>query len=112
MLQYAVLDFLQSVVVSIEFVFHFLQVEVVLGIGVPRQVEHIVQIGILHRIVRGLRIETFQFAQLFVKMLLNILAPLHLEALLVEFLDVVDISSQFFLNGTNLLLQKVLSLLL
>ena len=98
--------------VVVEFLLHFLEVEIVLGIGVPRQVKHIVKIGILHRVVGGLRIKALQFAQFLVKVFLNALAPLHLVAALLQLLDVIDIGTQFLLDGTNLLLQEMVTLLL
>ena len=48
MLQNAVLDFLQAVVVGVELLFNLLEIKIVFGIGVPWQVEHIVKIGILY----------------------------------------------------------------
>ena len=51
MLQNAVFHLLQPIVVMIELFLNFLEVKVVGGISVPRQVEHGVEIGILYRIV-------------------------------------------------------------
>ena len=79
-LQDAVFDFLQAVMVVIEFLLHLFEVKVVLGISVPRQIEHVVEVGILHRVVGCLRVEAFQFAQFFLKLLFHVLVPFHLLA--------------------------------
>ena len=112
MLQNAVFDLLQAVMVGIELLLDLLQVKVILGIGVPRQVQHIVEICILHRIVRGLGIESFQLPEFFLKVLLDILVPLHFVGAFLEFVDIVDVGTQFLLNRAYLLLQEVVTLLL
>ena len=98
--------------VLVELFFHLLQVKIFLSIGVPWQVEHVVKIGILHRVVRGLWVKAFQFAQFLFKLPLHALVPLHLAAALLQFLDVIDIGAQFLLDGANLLLQEMVALLL
>ena len=98
--------------VVVEFLLDLLEVEVVLSVGIPGQVEHIVQISILHRVVGRLGIEALQFAQFLVKLLLHVLAPLHLQAALVQFVDVVNVGTQLLLDGADLLLQEVFTLLL
>ena len=112
MLEDAVLDLLQAVVVIIEFLLYLFEIKVVFGIGVPRQVEHIVEVGVLYRVVGRLGVEAFQFAQLFFELFLYVLVPFHLVASLLQLLNVVDIGTQFFLDGTYLLLQEVVALLL
>ena len=112
MLKDAILDFFQAIVVFIELLLHLFEVKVVLGIGVPRQIEHIIQIGILYRVIWSLGIDTFQFLEFLVKVLLHFFAPLHLAAALLQFLNIVSIGAQFLLNGADLLLQEVVTLLL
>ena len=112
MFQNAVFDLFQAVMVGIELLLNLLEVKVILGIGVPGQVQHVVQIGILHRVVGGLGIEAFQLSEFFLKVLLDILVPLHFVGTFLEFVDIVDVGTQFLLNRAYLLLQEVVTLLL
>ena len=98
--------------VSVEFAFHHLQVEVVFGVSVPGQVEHVVEIGILNRVIGCLRVEAFEFAQFFIEMFLHVLVPLHFGAAFVQLLDVVHIGTKFLLDSAYLLLKEVVALLL
>ena len=65
MLKNAVLDFFKSVVVVVEFFFHFLEVEHILCVLVPGQVEQLVDVRELCVVVGRLWVESLQFFQLF-----------------------------------------------
>ena len=51
MLKNAVFYLLQTIVVIVKFFLDFLEVKVIGGVSVPRQVEHRVNVGILHRVI-------------------------------------------------------------
>ena len=59
-----------------------------------------------------MRIVAFEFLQFLFKLLLHILVPVLALGALIQLLDIVFAIAQFFLNGANLLLQEVLTLLL
>ena len=113
MFEYAVLHVLKSVVVVIEFLFHLREIEAIACKHIPRQIENLVEIGVLHRVVGRLRVQSLKFGKFLLELLLHLLAPLHLFGATFKFIDVAEfVYAQFVLNGANLLLQEMVALLL
>ena len=57
-------------------------------------------------------IEALKFTEFFLKLLLDILVPLHLVGPFLELINIVNVGTQFFLDRAYLLLQEVVPLLL
>ena len=114
MLDDTVFHFVQTEMVGVEDALGALQVEVVLGVFLPRQVDEILQVIELYAIFRSLRVGAFQFLQLALKDVRHFLRPFLLLGFLCQLLDIllVGIAAQLFLDGAQLLVQVVFALLL
>ena len=113
-LKNALLHFLHTIVVLVKNAFRTLQVKVVLGIFIPGQIDHRLQIVHLYTVIRALRIQRVQLVQLLLKGLGNIIRPLFGLGLFYQFLLVGGgiTVTQFLLDVLDLLVQEVFTLLL
>ena len=113
-LKNALLHFLHTIVVLVKNAFRTLQVKVVLGIFIPGQIDHRLQIVHLYTVIRALRIQCVQLVQLLLKGLGNIIRPLLGLGLFYQFLLVGGgiTVTQFLLDVLDLLVQEVFTLLL
>ena len=108
-----VLHLLQSEVVVVEPRAGRLQIEIILRNFVPRQVEHQLQVGHLHRIFRHGGVEPLDLRKLLFEGLGHLLRPVLLGRLFAHLLDVGVLAvAQLVLYGAHLLLQIVVALLL
>ena len=100
--------------VVVEPFFRMGEVEVILRIGVPRQVEHQLQVIELHRIFGHRRVHPFEFGQLFEKQLLHLRLPTLLRGAFMQVVQILvgRIAAQLVLDRADLLLQEILALLL
>ena len=89
------------------------QTEVVLGVGVPRQIYHGLQESYLYRIVRTLRVQSVELGNFFLEDFGSFLAPVLLFRLLQNLLLLRTgvAFSQFFPDVLDLLLEEVFLLL-
>ena len=112
-LQYALLHLLHAVVVLVQYALGALDVQVVLGVLVPGQGDHGLQVGELHAVLGALGIEHLQLVQLLHEGGVHLLGPLLGLGLLVEFLPLgaAVVVAQLLLDVLQLLLQEVLALL-
>ena len=112
-LQYALLHFLHAVVVLVQYALGALDVQVVLGVLVPGQGDHGLQVGELHAVLGALGIEHLQLVQLLHEGGVHLLGPLLGLGLLVELLALgaAVVVAQLLLDVLQLLLQEVLALL-
>ena len=112
--EYAFLHLLHSVMVAVEYALCTLQVEIVLGILAPRQIDHCLQIVELNAVVGALRIEHVELVEFLSEHLLHVFAPKLCLGFLFQFLALgrTLTVAQFLLDILNLLLQEVLTLLL
>ena len=90
------------------------QVEVVLGVFHPWQVHQILQIIELNAIFSSLRVGALEFLEFAFKHLLHLFRPFLFLGLRLQFPDVLFIwgAAQFLLDGTQLLVEQELTLLL
>ena len=106
------LDFLHAVVVTVEHSFCVLDIEVVFGVFVPRNVEQGVEVVVLYAVVGSLRIETFQFVQFLDEDVVHLVRPFLGQPSGVEFLNIRVVTvAQFLLNVAHFLLQEIVALL-
>ena len=114
MLNDAFFDLFESIMVFIENGSGLLEVYIVLAILIPGQVEDVVEIAILYRVIGGLGMESFQLTHLFFKDFSYIFTPEFLSATIAQLLHLLfyAIASQLLLDSAYLLLQEVLTLLL
>ena len=91
----------------------FLQVEVVLAVFVPRQVEHQLQIVELHGVLGRHEVGALQFLELLLEDVGGLLVPFLLRRPLAQVIEVLlrGRSAEFFLDGLHLLVEDVLALL-
>ena len=91
-----------------------LEVEVVFRIFVPWQLQNSLEVTELHRVVGRLRVEPLQLLHLFLKGLGYSRAPLLHASLFAELIDfdLLGVATQLLLDGSDLLLQEILLLLL
>ena len=101
MLKYAVFYILQPIMIAVELGFNLLEVEVIVGVLIPRQVEHGVEVGILCRVVGRLRVQSLKLLEFLVKVLLCVFAPFLLLGAILELGNVVIVGAEFFLNGAD-----------
>ena len=113
-LQYALLHLLHAIVVVVEHALGALDVEVVLGIFVPGQGHHLLQVVDLHAVFGALRVEHVELVELLGEGLGNLLGPFLVFRLFEQFflLGRFLVASQFLLDVLHLLMQEVLALLL
>ena len=114
MLHDAIFHLVQTIVVGIEDALGAFQVEVILGILLPRQVNEVLQIIQLDAVFRRLRMGSLQLLQFPIEDLSHFLRPFLLRRLLRQLLDIllVGTTAQFLLNRTKLLVKVILTLLL
>ena len=114
MLDDALFHLVETVVVLVELFLHVVQVEVVLRVLVPRQLEQRVEVGILHREVGRLRVQPLELAHLFLENLGRLGIPFLLFGPFAQLLYVLvlHVAAQLLLDSTYLLLQEVFPLLL
>ena len=113
-LKNALLHFLHTIVVLVKNAFRTLQVKVVLGIFIPRQIDHRLQIVHLYTVIRALRIQRVQLVQFSLESLGDLVRPFLVPCLVDQFLLVgcgVTVA-QFLLDVLDLLVQEVFTLLL
>ena len=112
--EYALLHLFHSVVVAVEYALCTLQVEVVLGVFTPRQIDHCLQIVELNAVVGTLRIEHVELVEFLSEHLLHVFAPELCLGFLFQFLALGRslTVAKFLLYVLDLLLQEVLTLLL
>ena len=112
--QNALLHILHAVVVVVQNALGTGQTEVVLGVGVPRQIYHGLQESYLYRIVRTLRVQRVELGNFFLEDFGSFLAPVLLFRLLQNLLLLRTGVSfyQFFPDVLDLLLEEVFLLLL
>ena len=110
----AVFDIFKSVMVFIELVLNLFEVEIILGIYTPREIEESVEIGVLHRVVGRLRMNTLQFAHFLFESGSSGFVPIFLFGASAQFIKILVGTgiSKFVLDSANLLLQEMLTLLL
>ena len=114
MLHYSVLDFLKSEMVFVEHLLCVLEVEIVLCIFIPWQLDESLKIVVLNAVICLLRVHALQFLELLIKYICHFLAPFLLRCLLCQFLDILFVwrTAKFFLDSPKLLIQKIFALLL
>ena len=114
MLDDAVFHLVKAEMVGVEDALGAFQVEVVLGELAPRQVNEVLQVVELYAVFRCLRMGALQLLQFPFKDLGHFLRPFFLCGLLFQLLDVllVGIAAQLFLDGAQLLVEIILTLLL
>ena len=112
--QDALLYFLHAVVVVVQNALGTGQTEVVLGVGVPRQIYHGLQESNLYRIVRTLLVQRVELGDFFLEDFGGFLAPVLCFCLLQNLLLLRTgvAFSQFFPDVLDLLLEEVFLLLL
>ena len=99
--------------VAVQYLLGTLQIQVVLGIFAPRQIDQRLQVGQLHVEVGRVGIHLIQLLQLFVEELLYLFRPLLLGSLLHQFLLLGRaLVAHLCLQVLDLLLQEVVALLL
>ena len=108
-----VLYLLKAEMVFVEDFLCVFEVEVILRIFVPRQFDKIFEIVMLDTVVSDLRVHTLEFLQLLIKYCRHLLAPFFLGSLFCQILNILFVRSpaEFLLNGAQLLVQEILSLL-
>ena len=114
MFQNAFLHLLQTIMVFVQCLFCIDKAQIIRRINAPRQTKHRLQIVQLHAIVGRLGMGTFQLIHLFQERSLHLITPfdgLRLLTHLLYFL-LLTAATQLILNGFNLLLQEILTLLL
>ena len=111
--QDALLYILHAVVVVVQDALGTGQTEVVLGVGIPRQIYHGLQESYLYRIVRTLRVQGVELGNFFLEDLGCLFAPVLLFCFLQNLLLLrTGVSfSQFFPDVLDLLLEEVFLLL-
>ena len=99
--------------VAVQYLLRTLQVQIVLGIFAPRQVDQRLQVGQLYVKVGRIWIHLIQLLQLLVEELLDLLRPLLVGSLLQQFLLLRrTFVAHLCLQVLDLLLQEVVALLL
>ena len=100
--------------VGVQYLLRMLQIQIVLRTVVPRQVQHLMQVIRLHRIIGRLRIQAFHLVQLLVEQLPYILVPLLFCRAFLQLLELLvrRITAQLILDGLDLLVEEILPLLL
>ena len=89
------------------------KVQVVLGHMVPRQVQHELQVGVLDAVFRCGRIEAAEFGELLLEDFAHGSRPFLFLGRRPQLVDVVIlVHAQLFLDGTQLVVQVILALLL
>src|SRR5690606_9774142 len=114
-LQYPLLDLLEAVVVLIEHFFGTLDVEVVLGILQPREVEYPINVVARNGIIWSRRVGAGQLVQFFLEGLSDVIRELLLLGPLPQLTDLGSSAfalSELILDSLHLLAQKVFALLL
>ena len=114
MLNNTLFYFLQTKVILIEHLLSIFQIEIVLRVLAPRQVEYGFYICILSRVVGRLRMQAFELCYFFFENSGYIFTPLLLCCSLFKLFEVglLWASAQFVLNCFYLLLKEVFFLLL
>ena len=113
MLKNTVLHLLKAKVVGIQLLACAVEVKVVLGNLIPRQVKHQVEVGHLYRVLSNSRIQSLKLCNLLLENLGNLSLPNLLLGCLAELLYIaIYIITQLLLNGLHLLLEVVVALLL
>ena len=89
------------------------QVEVVLAVFVPRQVEQQLQVVELHGVVRRHVVGALQFLELFLEEVGGLLVPFLFRGAFAQLVEVFlrGRSAEFLLDGLHLLVEDVLALL-
>ncbi len=99
--------------VCIQHLLSMLQIQIILGHVVPWQIQHEFDVIVLHAVFRGRRIVFLELGQFFFELGGHFLRPLLLLRLLAELIEfLIIIHSQLFLDGTKLVVQVILPLLL
>ena len=106
--------FFQTIMIFIQGLLGILQIQIICRINPPRQTKHCLQIIQLHTIIRRLWMRTSQFSQFFQENRLYFLTPFHPIRLISHFFYFLFLTTatQFVLNGLDLLLQEIFTLLL
>ena len=114
MLDNPLLDLIQPVMVAVKHLACPIEVNLFRRIAVPRQIDKQFQIVQLHRIVRGHRMQTLQFADFPLKLLGGLRIPMLFFSLFPQILQrlFAALVTQFVLNHLQLLVEHVLLLLL
>ena len=115
MLEDTLLDAVESIVLTVKDLLRALEVEVILTEDTPRQLKDRAQILHLDREVGALRIEALSLAKFLLIDLSYGFAPELFLALLTKLFDLIisaGASAELLLDGTHLLLEEVLTLLL
>ena len=110
----ALFHLLQPVVITIQDFLGMGKIEIILAVFVPRQIDDRLYILRLDGKIRRLRMQTFQLAHFLFKRFGYRRRPFFLGSLFAQFLylQLVDIAPQLFLDGLDLLLEKIFLLLL
>ena len=115
MLEDTLLDAVETIVLAVKDLLCPLEVKVILTEDTPRQLKDRAQILHLDREVGALRIEALSFAKLLLIDLSDGFAPELFLALLAKLFNLVigaGAGAELLLDGTHLLLEEVLTLLL
>ena len=104
----------ESVVVSVQYLLGMLQIKIIFAVFVPRKIYECLHILGLNREIGALRMQPLQLSYFFFEGLGNFGRPFLLGCFGLQrfYLLLVDVSTQLLLNGLDLLLQEILSLLL
>ena len=113
MLQDTLLNLFQTEVVVVELLTCKLQIEVVGCDIIPRKLQHKLQVGHLHRVLRNGRVKTLHLIELLLEQLTHLLRPVLLLGSLTHLLNLgIGGVAKLILNGAHLLLEIVVTLLL
>ena len=112
-LKYALFDFLQSIMLAVQYALRIRNADFIFRLLPPRQVGQRLQIVKFYAVIRVLRIKAFELLQLFIKCLLHFWWKVQIFCLLSQLFHVAILRiAEFALNILNLLLQEIFFLLL
>ena len=113
-LQYTLFYLLQAVMVFIQRLLCISQVQIIRCINAPRQTHHSLQVVQLHTVIGRLRMHALQLIHFFQECTFYFFIPFYGFSFFAHFFQflLLTATTQFILNGFNLLLQEIFALLL
>ena len=113
-LQYTLFYLLQAVMVFIQRLLCISQVQIIRCINAPRQTHHSLQVVQLHTVIGRLRMHALQLIHFFQECTFYFFIPFYGFSFFAHFFQLLLLAAttQFILNGFNLLLQEIFALLL
>ena len=112
-LKYALFDFLQPIMLAVQYALRIRNADFIFRLLTPRQVGQRLEIVKFYAVIRVLRIKAFELLQLLIKRLLHFWWKVQIFCLLAQLFHVAILRiAEFALNILNLLLQEIFFLLL